>query len=152
MSCKDRRLKQVWNAARALVACLAAALPCGAAWADPDPGRSAYVKVCQRCHGLITERTARSSEALIWRAVMAPLGPNLSGVMGRPAGIVEGFRYSNAMRAFAAEGAVWDRPTLDVYLTDSQKLVRGSYMFLKVKQQQRQLVIDYLERVARYRP
>ena len=48
------------------------------------------------------------------------------------------------MRAFAAKGAVWDRETLDQYLTNSQKFVRGSYMFLKVAQPKRKQVIDYL--------
>ena len=144
-------MKRLSNALRVFLAGMAAALSCSTVWADADAGRAAYVKVCQRCHGQITEQTAWS-EALLWRAVMAPLGPNLSGVMGRPAGIVEGFRYSNAMQAFAATDAVRDRATLDVYLTNSQKLVRGSYMFLKVEQPQRRLIIDYLDRVARYRP
>jgi cytochrome c len=43
-------------------------------------------------------------------------GPNLKGVVGRPVASVEGFTYSNAMKAFAATGAVWDEATLDVFL------------------------------------
>ncbi|MGI9423956.1 MAG: c-type cytochrome [Hyphomicrobiaceae bacterium] len=118
--------------------------------ADDDAGRTAYVEVCQRCHGLITERTSAFSARVV-PVVMLPLGPNLTGIIGRPIGSIKGFRYSNAMQALAATGAVWDLATLDQYLTDSQKFVRGSYMFLKVAQPKRKQVLDYLDRVARYR-
>ena len=118
--------------------------------ADEEIGRAVYVEVCQRCHGLINEQSS-SLGARILPVVGLPLGPNLSDVMGRPVGSIKTFRYSNAMRAFAATGAIWDIDTLDRYLTNSQKLVRGSYMFLKVAQSKRKQVIDYLDRVARYR-
>jgi cytochrome c2 len=118
--------------------------------ADEDIGRAVYVEVCQRCHGLITEQSSLLG-ARILPVVAVPPGPNLSNIVGRPVGSIKTFRYSNAMRAFAATGAVWDRATLDQYLINSQKLVRGSYMFLKVAQPKRKQVIDYLDRVARYR-
>ena len=116
-----------------------------------DAGRGVYVKVCQRCHGLLTERTAWH-DARVVPVIALPQGPNLSGVVGRPVGAIKTFRYSNAMQALAATGAVWEPATLDQYLTDTQKFVRGSYMILKVAQPQRQQVIEYLNRFARHRP
>ena len=118
--------------------------------ADEDVGRAVYIEVCQRCHGLITEQSS-SLGVRVLPVVGLPLGPNLSNIVGRPVGSIKTFRYSNAMRAFAATGAVWDRNTLDQYLVNSQKFLRGSYMFLKVAQPKRKQVIDYLDRVARYR-
>ena len=118
--------------------------------AEEDIGRAVYIEVCQRCHGLITEQSS-SLGARVLPVVGLPLGPNLSNIVGRPVGSITTFRYSNAMRAFAATGAVWDRKTLDQYLINSQKFLRGSYMFLKVAQPKRKQVIDYLDRVARYR-
>lgn len=44
------------------------------------------------------------------------LGPALAAVMGRSAGTVEGFKYSDAM---ASSGIVWDEITLDAYLADT---------------------------------
>ncbi len=38
---------------------------------------------------------------------MAPVGPNLTGVFGRPARSYAGYRYSNAYKAAALE-IVWD--------------------------------------------
>ncbi len=118
--------------------------------ADEEIGRAVYVEVCQRCHGLITEQSTMIGGRIV-PVVGLPPGPNLSNIVGRPVGSIKTFRYSNAMRTFAATGAVWDRQTLDQYLIDSQQFVRGSYMFLKLAQPKRKQVIDYLDRVARYR-
>lgn len=57
-------------------------------------------------------------------------GPNLKGVFGRPVASVEGFVYSNAMKAFAATGAVWDEATLDVFFKSPFNFVKGNNMRL----------------------
>lgn len=54
------------------------------------------------------------------------------------------------MRAFAATGAVWNRETLDAFITNSRKFVKGTFMILKLKAEDCRLVLDYLERVAVY--
>ncbi|MGI9410872.1 MAG: c-type cytochrome [Hyphomicrobiaceae bacterium] len=118
--------------------------------ADQEIGRAVYVEVCQRCHGLITEQSSFLGIRIL-PVVVLPHGPNLSNIVGRPVGSIKTFRYSNAMRTFAATGAIWDKETLDQYLINSQQLVRGSYMYLKVAQPKRKQVIDYLDRVARHR-
>lgn len=55
-------------------------------------------------------------------------GPYLRGVVGRPAATVEGFAYSEAMKAFGATGAIWDEATLDKFLKDPSGTVRGMKM------------------------
>ena len=119
--------------------------------ADVADGRAAYDKTCKRCHGPL-EISKSSLKALLKPVVMLPLGPNLHDVFGRPAGINKGFQYSKAMKAFAKAGAVWDRDTLDLFLSDSTKLVPGSFMFIQLSEPQRSAVIDYLEEVARHQP
>ena len=54
----------------------------------------------------------------------------MKGVVGRPVASVEGFVYSNAMKAFAATGAVWDEATLDVFLKSPSDLVKGNNMMV----------------------
>ncbi|MEQ9639904.1 MAG: c-type cytochrome [Alphaproteobacteria bacterium] len=134
----------------ALVAALGFAVsPAGAA--SLEEGRATYTAVCGKCHGQITEQLSRHGiDGRIWPAVMSPLGPNLTGIFGRPAGTIGGYRYSNAMRK-AAPGIVWDAPSLDVWLANSQAMIKGSYMFLKLKPEKRAVVIEYLEKVAKHR-
>jgi len=72
------------------------------------------------------------------------LGPSLAGVVGRKAGTEPGFAYSEAMKTF---GKVWDKATLDTYLTNPAGTVPGGKMvFVGVKDAtQRTDVIAYLE-------
>ena len=53
------------------------------------------------------------------------LGPNLKGVVGRKAGDLEDFRYSNAMKH---ADLVWDEDNLKAYITDPQGKVKGNRM------------------------
>jgi cytochrome c len=53
------------------------------------------------------------------------VGPKLGGILNRPAGSVEGFRYSRAMKNSKIS---WDEKSLDAYLADPQKLVPGNLM------------------------
>jgi cytochrome c len=96
---------------RWMVRTLAVAIwACGsAAWAqDVETGKQAFA-ACAPCH--------------------APdqngVGPKIGGVLNRPAGSVEGFRYSRAMKN---SKIVWDEKSLDAYLTEPQKLVPGNLM------------------------
>lgn len=56
------------------------------------------------------------------------IGPALQGVIGRPLGSVEGFRYSRAMRAAADAGRVWDEAALAGFLHRPRKFMRGTSM------------------------
>jgi len=140
---------------RGLPACCVATalLAAGLARAEPtDDGRQAYMAQCARCHGQLSETRASRPEATrIVPVVMAPQGPNLTGIFGRPAGTIPGFRYSDALKRAAQQGLVWDERTLDRWLADSQEMLRGSYMFFKLQEPARTQVIRYLAEYSRYR-
>ncbi|MGA2563557.1 MAG: c-type cytochrome [Steroidobacteraceae bacterium] len=53
------------------------------------------------------------------------LGPSLKGVVGRKAGSLEDFRYSNAMMR---SGIIWDDANLRDFLRDPQAKIRGNHM------------------------
>jgi cytochrome c len=76
---------------------------------DAEHGKAVF-KTCATCHA--TDRTDR-------------VGPGLGGVIGRKAGTVPGFHYSDAMKN---SGIVWDAKILDAYLEAPQKVVPGNRM------------------------
>ena len=130
------------------------ALGC-ASQAFAEDGADVYQDVCGRCHGLLVEQSSWQQNvpmdgSKVELAVVLPQGPTLNGIVGRPVGIIEGYNYSKAMRAFAETGAVWDRNTLDTFITNSRQFVKGTVMIVKLEEDRRTLVLDYLERVARY--
>ena len=45
---------------------------------------------------------------------------------------------------------MWDAESLDRWLTSTQKMIRGSYMFRKLKQPKRGKIIAYLKTYRRY--
>ena len=53
------------------------------------------------------------------------VGPGLEGIIGRKAGTVPGFRYSDAMKK---SDIVWDAKILDAYMESPQKVVPGNRM------------------------
>lgn len=60
------------------------------------------------------------------------VGPELNGLIGRPAGQVEGFKYSSAM---VESGLVWDEATLATYIKGPKDLVPKTKMaFAGLKQ------------------
>lgn len=52
-------------------------------------------------------------------------GPNLFGILGRPSGQIEGFKYSDANRG---AGITWDAPTLARYLAAPKRAMPGTAM------------------------
>jgi cytochrome c len=70
-------------------------------------------------------------------------GPSLSGVLGRRAGTLAGFRYSRAMRG---SGITWDAESLDRYIANPQKVVPGNRMpFAGLEDPgQRAAIVQYL--------
>lgn len=67
---------------------------------------------CRPCHGL-----APGDES--------PVGPHLHGIFGRPAGSVEGFEYSSALRE---SGIVWTAEALDAWLAQPETFLPGNDM------------------------
>ncbi len=92
-------------------------------------GGEAVFRKCEACHSL--DPTIRK------------VGPMLTGVVGRTAGTLSGFRFSDALRN---SGLVWNEQTLDAYLEKPSKLVPGTRMtFGGLKRaEDRAAVIAYL--------
>ena len=81
-----------------------------AAPAAGDPAASAEIYTrCEACHALAWDRT----------------GPRHCGLIGRKAGSVPGFAYSDAMKR---SGIVWNAATLDRFLADPLRAVPGTTM------------------------
>ena len=77
--------------------------------------------------------------------VVPPYGPPLRGVIGRLAGSVEGFAYSQAFRRIL-QGVTWNHDTVDRWITDSQAWVPGSMMLYEQPDPEiRRKIITYLE-------
>lgn len=95
---------------RAGLLALAALGAASFAQAAPDAvrGEQLYAR-CIACHALATDR----------------VGPRHCGLLGRRAGSVPGFEYSQAMKK---SGLVWDEKTLDRFLAKPLATVPGSSM------------------------
>ena len=86
---------------------------------DADAGKKVFNQ-CRACH-VLDDKTNR-------------VGPHLGGVIGRKAGSVEGFSYSDAMKN---SGITWDEESLEKYLKDPKAAVPGNKMaFAGVKKEE----------------
>ena len=92
-----------------------AAMPAVASAADAAAGETVFAK-CKACHQIGKNA----------------VGPNLAGVIGRKAGTVEGFTYSDAMKN---SGLTWDEATFKDYIADPKKKIPGNKMvFMGLKE------------------
>lgn len=82
-----------------------------AASGDAAEGESAF-RQCQSCH--VVENA--DGEVLAGRA--ARTGPNLYGIVGRTAGTVEDFRYSDLAIAAGEAGMIYDEANFVAYVQD----------------------------------
>lgn len=117
----------------ALAACLVACAVAGPAWAggDAQRGQQAYEARCGGCHSVDTDR----------------IGPRHAGILGRRAGSVAGFAYSEALRR---SDIVWDAALLDRWLTDPEALIPGQRMGYRLGDAQ--LRRDVVAHLATLRP
>lgn len=127
---------------------------------DVSDGEKLYEKECAICHSQISaaqtgEAAPAPSQLRRVHLAMAPsndqiavalgYGPPLRGVIGRPAGTMEAFQYSEAFLA-KLKGKVWDEAMLDKWMASSQTMVPGTFMFYsQSKAEVRRLIIDYLK-------
>jgi cytochrome c len=112
-----------------LLACLGAAAD---AATSPEAGHKLATAHCAACHSF--DKNGPHGQ-----------GPNLFGLLGRPAGSAFGFRYSTAFMA-AMRGQSWDRALLERWLTDTQQVAPGNNMlYLQDDPKKRKLLLDYLE-------
>lgn len=111
-----------------MIAALAAAAPARAAIGDAQRGADVYDARCGACHSLDANR----------------VGPAHRGVFGRKAGSAPGFAYSSPLKR---SKIVWSEATLDPWLADPQKTIKGARMAYRLGDaQERADVIAYLKR------
>jgi len=100
----------------------------------------AIFKKCKSCHQIGEGAKNRT-------------GPVLTGVIGRPAGAIEGFKYSASMAQVGAAGLVWNETLLFEYLAGPKKFLqsqlddrkaKAKMSFRLKKEQDRRDVIAYL--------
>lgn len=93
---------------------------------DAKRGKQLYETRCTACHS-VTENG---------------VGPKHQGVLGRKAGGVKDYSYSDALEKSTL---VWDRKQLEVWLTEPEKLIAGQKMGFRLeKAQDRADVVAYL--------
>jgi len=79
--------------------------------ADPAAGEKAFA-VCKACHR-------------VGEGAKNGVGPTLNGVVGRTAGAVEGYKYSDAL---TGAGLTWDEANLAEYLKNPKTKIPGNKM------------------------
>jgi cytochrome c len=96
----------------------------------PSAGKAAFEHRCGGCHALDHDKE----------------GPRLGSVYGRAAASNSSFPYSDALRR---SGLTWNGETLDRWLADSEKLVPGTDMTMRVlNADERAAIIAYLKQAA----
>jgi cytochrome c len=95
-----------------------------------DAGEAVFKRYCSVCHTV--------------EAGKNKIGPSLAGILGRTAGSVPGYTYTEANKN---SGVTWDEKNLDTYLSDPKKFIPGTKMlFAGVKNDDdRKALIAYLK-------
>ena len=116
-----------------IVALTAALATPAIAEGDAAKGEKVFKK-CKACHA-------------VGDGAKNKVGPMLNGIVGAPAGKVDGFKYSKAMLEAAEGGLVWDEANLTAFLTKPKDFMKGTKMsFAGLKKEQDQAdVIAYLK-------
>ena len=119
---------------RILVAALLAGFAAPVMAADIRQGRT-LAKTCRQCHTFKADAPRK-------------FGPGLNGIFGRQAGSVDGYPYSEAMKA---AGWVWNADTLDAFIAAPKTYLPGAQMPFPglPDAEDRANLIVYLERATR---
>ena len=98
---------------------------------DVDAGRQVYQR-CSACHSDGNDNR---------------LGPSLVAVVGRAAGVAQGYNYSMTVKEAGKKGLVWSRQTLDRYLQNRTQFYGGGHKCMGASvadQKDRDNLIAYL--------
>lgn len=79
---------------------------------DAQAGGKLFTKTCGGCHS-------------VGEGARGGFGPELNGIIGRPAGVTTDYQYSDAMKN---SGVVWTRDKLAAYIEDPKAVVSGTRM------------------------
>ncbi|HXF54267.1 MAG TPA: cytochrome c family protein [Hyphomicrobiaceae bacterium] len=103
---------------------------------DAQSGEQIY-RQCRACHQI-----GEGARNLV--------GPQLNGIVGRRAGTVEGFTYSQANKEAGANGLVWTEDNLFKYLENPMAFMPGTKMvFAGVRSEDaRRDLIAYLKKFS----
>jgi cytochrome c len=126
-------MKTAWSKPAMLAAALLFGAAAGTAMAE-SAGEKLFKQQCAACHAVAKD---------------APMGmgPNLAGIVGKDAGIMEGYRYSAEFKK-GLDGQKWTPELLESWLTDPQTLAPGTYMMYKQNDAAiRKSIIEYLTSV-----
>jgi cytochrome c len=131
---KCRRSMRACRSMRALLIAAAAVGVLGtdaSRAADVAKGEAAFVRQCAICHTIDKGGENR-------------LGPNLFGIVGRRAGTVQGFRYTNAFRTTAT--FEWTEGLLGPWIALPSVMVPGTAMgtFPGVSDRDKDDIVAYL--------
>ena len=104
------------------------------AWAGDAAVGAKVFNACKACHEIATPRNR--------------LGPSLQGVIGRKAGTLEGFKFSEAMNA---SGLTRDAATLATYLANPNTFMPDNKMAFAGVRKRADLenLLAYLEEAAK---
>lgn len=108
----DRLMKNTASLSLALILTAGLLVTTAHAAGDPEAGAKIFPRLCGGCHQV--GESARSG-----------FGPELNGIIGRPAGTSANYVYSDAMKN---SGVTWDHETLKAYLKDPKGVVPGTRM------------------------
>ena len=98
---------------------------------DAEAGGKLFTKTCGGCHS-------------VGEGARGGFGPQLNGIIGRPAGTTTDYQYSDAMKN---SGVVWIRDKLAAYIEAPKKVVSGTRMiFWGISDQEKiENILAYLE-------
>jgi len=109
---RHHRVRPACAATRACALLLGlATLPVAGVLRADAPGASVFASECSVCHSVDQGKTK--------------VGPSLFGVLGRPAGSLAGYNYSDAMKT---SGLTWTEESLQRYLENPAATVHGVRM------------------------
>jgi cytochrome c len=125
----------VWAAAIAVALWSAAQPVC--AQADAENGKEVF-KTCRSCHQ-------------VGPGAKNGIGPSLNGIIGRKAGTISGFTYSDVNKQAGDKGLVWTEEKMLEYLKDPGAFMPGNKMtFAGVKDEaDRRDLVAYLKQIAK---
>ena len=97
-----------------------------------SPGQRLAQSACTQCHSF-------------GKGEPNGVGPNLYGLIGKPAAASPGFTYSKQYLD-AMKGKSWDRALLDQWLADTQAVAPGSTMaYFQDDPKKRAALIEYMQ-------